>query len=187
MIYVLVNTRKEKMVEHTVADLAWFAGFFDGEGNIGLGRSRTSGPAGWKYKLSISITNTHLPSLHKIRDMWQRGSICSIHSKDTPKRKEWSPAWKWEAGANQALYVLELILPYLFTKRAQAEVAIAFQKERQHRKKVWHKNVPASLVARDREYQKMISDLNQGRSVAPEELAPISLIDDQLEFKLEEG
>lgn len=109
------------------AMLAWFAGFFDGEGSISIIENETSksGYRHW-FSLVISVTNTYLPALEKVRDWWDVGAI-ALKGDGAGNQKL---RWRWIVPANKALIVLEETLPYLSVKHKQARLAIAFQKLR---------------------------------------------------------
>ncbi len=120
--------------ESSVADLAYFAGFFDGEGSISLSPySNTRGERKKRaYYLRISIVNTHLPTLQWIKDIWNLGTI-NIHCFEERRKLR----GEWRASSNQALHILRLTLPFLRAKREQAEIAIAFQEMKSRTAKVF--------------------------------------------------
>ena len=103
---------------------AWFAGFLDGEGYIQISQYK-----GW-YTLIVRISNLHLPTLLKIKALWGKGAV-----KLVPNAPTHGPFWRWHVKANQALEILEDVFPYLVTKRAEAETAIAFQRNHTSRKR----------------------------------------------------
>lgn len=110
--------------EPSVADLAYFAGFFDGEGSISLSlQSNTKGKRKRRaYYLRITIVNTYLPTLQWIKSLWGLGTI-NPHCPEEGLK----PRWEWRASSNQALHILRATLPFLQVKREQVEIAIAFQ------------------------------------------------------------
>jgi len=111
------------------SDIAWFAGFLDGEGNIYIKQSHPGrGVAG--YELRLTITNTHIPTLERISKVWGMGKV--FIRKQRIGRK---PIADWIATYNVALKILEVTVPYLVTKQAQAKIAIAFQKRLQRQGK----------------------------------------------------
>ena len=139
------------------AELAWFAGLFDGEGCISLvHRSR---PANRQTRsLHIRIGMTNFQTLEKVKEIWGLGTIYLYPrkvSKDGCVRK---PLWAWQTSANIALYILEKTLPYFVTKKAEAEVAIAFQKTKQIRKVFWAipKQVPNKVLAEEERLHQML-------------------------------
>lgn len=96
------------MVNHglTPTDLAYYAGFIDGEGCFGIYRSSPR----------FSMTNTHLPILEELQ-AWFGGTI-------RDDMRDGKPAWQWTLYTNQGLPAfLDQILPYLREKWQQAMCA----------------------------------------------------------------
>ncbi len=87
----------------------YFAGFFDGEGTICILKRDMS--------LVVSIVNTHQPILLLIQA--QYGG--SFHDRND----RGSYVLKWVS--NKAVPVIEVMYPHLILKRAQADLALAFQ------------------------------------------------------------
>ncbi len=102
------------------AELAWAAGFFDGEGSIGIyARGDTKG-----HRLDVTIGNVDLRTLEIFKRRWG-GSMWTDHRK--PPRQTF---YFWSLSTRSAQPFLLEILPYLIAKREQAEVALAFQARR---------------------------------------------------------
>jgi hypothetical protein len=106
-------------------DLAWAAGLVDGEGCISIDRQRADrkrGEVRSKHRLKLRVQMTHPATINRLADLFRRGSILS------PRRTYELCADKvcWSVSGSAAYYCLTLIRPYLFTKRAEAEVAIEF-------------------------------------------------------------
>ena len=102
-------------------DLAYTAGIVDGEGSIGIARHKSkSCKRGYTLELCVQVTSS---------DEWlctwlkfAFGSSISHSVNNTG-----NPMWHWILGARKAADFLKLILPYLKSKRPQAELAILFQ------------------------------------------------------------
>jgi hypothetical protein len=99
----------------SVADAAWLAGFFDGEGSI------CSSMAGRNRKHPtwiLAIPNTHLASLDHCVAITGAGKIYKKYAA-TPK---WSAQWTWQVQRQRNIAsILEQIRPYLVTKRGKAD------------------------------------------------------------------
>ena len=104
------------MAQLTENQLAWLAGFVDGEGYIGVRQSQ-----GW-YSLCITIGNTHLQSLENCRRVAPdfRGPYAD---KRRPPRR---PAWRITVQGKKAQSLLRSLYPYLVTKKIQAGIGLAF-------------------------------------------------------------
>ena len=95
--------------------VAYFAGFFDGEGCVRLNKQ------GKYYTLKIAITQTPngLKSLEIFREMFG-GNI--YHTK--PRSPQQQETFSVELFCEKAKQALREMLPYLRVKRAQAQIAI---------------------------------------------------------------
>jgi hypothetical protein len=103
-------------------DLAYMAGFFDGEGCINLARRDGRGN---RYRIHISISNTNEWVLQWFHFNFG-GSVCfeDRHSENPA----WQNVWRWSiTSGRQALTFLQAISPYLVLKKPQALLAITFQ------------------------------------------------------------
>jgi len=132
----------------SVADLSYFAGLFDGEGSVMLRKLIRSNQA---YALELSLTNTHLPTLQWIKELWGVGSI---RLKKAPKSRR--PAWEWRTSGNQALYVLKPTLRFLKIKKQEAEIGVAFQELKRQTRTVWGSHRPLTLVEEEQRLAKIL-------------------------------
>ena len=101
--------------EFTITDLAYTAGFFDGEGNITIAKMRSC------YAMSIRIVNTDPVALEYVNGIFG-GTLAKRDS-----RRGNRPLYTLNWCSKSARDVLLLLLPYLRIKRRQAELAICFQ------------------------------------------------------------
>ena len=117
-------------------DLAYFAGFFDGEGCIQIASQRRQ----WKgrpyryYRLELVVASTN----HWIIELMKfqfGGAVYEENREGHPKSHR--PAWRWMICARRAKTFLEDVLPYLKLKRAEAEIAIKWQSERRMGQMSW--------------------------------------------------
>lgn len=111
-------------------DTAYIAGIVDGEGSIAVSRTTTNKSAkgcrrGFAYRANLSVAMTDRDLLEWMRGITGVGQICT--KKVDPSRHK--PAWTWSVWSVEASVLLAEILPYLRTKKRQAENLIAFQKE----------------------------------------------------------
>lgn len=97
-------------------DIAYIAGFFDGEGSIFISKSRK------QYFLTVSISNTDKSVLESIQRI-MGGSL----SKSPDKRENCSHLFRLRLYCDEAKKFLEKILPYLKIKKEQAKLSIEFQ------------------------------------------------------------
>lgn len=116
----------------TPPELAYIAGFFDGEGYIGITFRQGKGYR-WRT-LQAKVGNTNEWVINYLKFSFG-GSIY--------KRKVYGnqrQSFDWTLVGNQAASFLKLILPFLKLKRPQAEIAIRFQERKSKRN--WRKMPP---------------------------------------------
>jgi len=101
-----------------VALRAWAAGFFDGEGYVGV---RLNGHGRGRY-LECKASNTEREPLDVLRQHWG-GSISSHRSSAVGAK----PAWQWTITSRAAGLFLVAIEPYLVTPKNQQRVALAIE------------------------------------------------------------
>jgi hypothetical protein len=92
-------------------DVAWAAGFFDGEGTVRI----------HNRSLEAGLTNTFLPSL-----IWFRKRFGGSLSAYTRKSDKHRPAFRWKVYGKSAHAFLTTIIPYLKEKKPQAQIAVAW-------------------------------------------------------------
>lgn len=100
-------------------DLAYLAGFFDGEGYVGV----VFGMAAGQHTLRVTVTNNYRPTLTRYRDRWG-GSVRNPSISESGNGGKL--AWTWQATGHEAIVFLKAILPYLDCKKPQATLAISF-------------------------------------------------------------
>lgn len=114
--------------------LAWAAGFMDGDGFITIQNRVT------KYKektytgtyLRVGACQANLTPLEKLQDLFG-GSIRVKNSGPNPhgynRKTQWVwTLWVWTLSTKEASEALEQMLPYLVHKVEVANLALAFQK-----------------------------------------------------------
>lgn len=104
-------------------ELAWAAGIVDGEGCIYIRRNIS--PVGTEnYALAVKVVMTHEATVRRIHRIFNLGSVGLTH-RASPNHKQ---AWTWKAMSRQAERVLTSILPWLYTKQDQADIALEFMR-----------------------------------------------------------
>ena len=149
------------MSEIKETDLAWAAGLFDGEGCVQIKRDYNDKVnRRWTtYSLRAIVVNTHVPTLVRFKAIVGIGTIRPMafygaHSKKSKQR------WEWQAVSKQAEMVLRALLPYLVTKKAQAEIALL---SREYQGKIGsYRNLNKDKIE---DLRVQLSELNQGRII----------------------
>jgi len=105
-------------------DLAYLAGFIDGEGCIGIhhrGKAK-----GRKPTVRVSITNTNKDILIWCQNFIGLGGTLKVHDKN--RNSNWKTAYRLEYDCKKAEALLKMIVPYLRVKKEQALLAIEYRK-----------------------------------------------------------
>lgn len=119
--------RKNLTTVPTSHDLAYAAGFFDGEGAVMIWRRHSSGEIDKKgrpyHRLHVSITQTN-----KVPLEWMQARFGgSIHVKNANPGTNEKPSWHWMCSSQAAIDMLVQIYPYVVMKRERIDVAIEFR------------------------------------------------------------
>ena len=97
--------------------LAYFAGFFDGEGCVVICKSKGNKGTPW-YKLQVSTYQKSPEVLYDMKDAFG-GSVCRISNRGFI-------GYQWAASSKQAANFLRRVYPYLRVKKEQVKVALEF-------------------------------------------------------------
>lgn len=110
----------------TELEYAWAAGFFDGEGSIGI-YQRIQYHSGKRYvgwRLTCRVAGTHRSSIERFAAIAGFGAI--------EKQKRLTGAgkimWRWHASDSFVIKSLGNMIPYLVIKKDQVELAVEFRK-----------------------------------------------------------
>jgi hypothetical protein len=98
--------------------LAWIAGFFDGEGSVGLYHHKRPGNRYGRYILQITVTNTVQRSVELIQETF-RGTVYSRPPVEGRQR-----VYQWFASGKIGERFLEAISPYLVIKAPQVALVL---------------------------------------------------------------
>lgn len=98
--------------------LAWAAGIIDGEGYITIERQSAQRAGAFYYQIRVSVQMVDRPTIERLQSILG-GTIISVQ---TTHRN----TWRWRTGSSDAVRVLSMILPYLFTKQQEAQLAVSF-------------------------------------------------------------
>jgi hypothetical protein len=109
-------------------DLAWLGGFIDGEGSFHFRRQagRYTGTFNYYYP-AIRLVNTDMPTLPVVQGILDRHGLEYMVDWRFPTNGN-KPSWDLEArrGAKPMTRWLVALIPYLRTKRSQAEDILRF-------------------------------------------------------------
>ncbi len=97
-------------------ELAWAAGFFDGEGSVSVVRRS---PRGRYWYPLVQVGNRERSPIERFKEIVGAGFIYTRHQ---------DGFHMWGAASRKAEKVLLQIIPYLVNKRKQAELALLSRK-----------------------------------------------------------
>lgn len=137
--------------------LAWAAGFIDGDGFITIQNRNT------KYKdklytgtyLRIGACQANLKPLEMLQSIFG-GSIREKNSGPNPHNYNRKQQWVWTLSTQQAVEALQQMIPYLVHKREVALIAIEFQNTMSKDKQ----GLTEDIVEIRKQYQSDIQHLN---------------------------
>lgn len=115
------------------AELAYLAGFFDGEGSISILRPRAKARS---LLLHIQVSQIVREPLEMFQSRFG-GTIHLTNRGQSPLSRR--PIWAWHAGPRAGAAALQEMLPFLVVKQSQAAIAIEFQSRMK-----WGTNKPPS-------------------------------------------
>jgi hypothetical protein len=101
-------------------NVAWAAGFFEGEGCFFLRRYQTK--QGVKLAADASLNTTDKDVLERFHRVVGRGKIYVHRDADKPKKQGeiWKKSsWQWRCGSDDAIEVAKLLLPFLGERRTE--------------------------------------------------------------------
>lgn len=109
----------------TELEIAWAAGFFDGEGTVTIRRGRSGkGVYGRKtYGLYMRVSQVEREPLDKFTQIFGTGSTSKSRQYDASRY----PYHDWCAAGTSAAMILSRMLPYLTVKRERALLGLEFQ------------------------------------------------------------
>lgn len=102
--------------------VAYFAGFFDGEGSISVQITGHSPSNRQQARLVVKVANTNYEILLCFKERF-RGSLTESHSR---RHKNWAPWGNWTITGFGAAAFLEMIESYVIVKKPQVELGLEF-------------------------------------------------------------
>jgi len=117
-------------------DLAYAAGFFDGEGHISIAFSTSKKCRGYsydRYTLIVSMSQMDRRPLDYISSKFG-GNVRHLVAKRSYDKGKYS-RYDWSLACNNAVSFLKKIRPWLHVKIEQADIAIEFQATMDKRRK----------------------------------------------------
>jgi len=151
---------RDRRSEPDEYDLAWAAGFFDGEGCVNIARQKYTRPDRQPcYRLNIVVTQSHWLTLQHFQ--WVVGLEGVLHETKPRNGKQTRKCYSLIYGGLQAIYVLRLLKRHLVRKEEQAELAFRFQREGQVHRHFGPRGCPEEIWMYRRRFHKLMHGLNR--------------------------
>ncbi len=150
----------------SATQIAYAAGYFDGEGSVSIRvEQRKTGQR--CHTLMLTIGSTDCRPLNWIVETFGGAMRGPLTVNRKPHHK---PIYHWQMGAAQAGWFLQLMRPFLITKKPQAEIALRL------RSLIVRQGKRLSIEALEQrdELKAALRVLNR-RGLAPEQLPPSQL------------
>lgn len=143
--------------------MAYFAGFFDADGNVGIHRNGKGQP----LRLKCVVAQVAFGPVEAFQQRF--GGLLNRRAYDSPSRANWSPIHVWRIDCAKAEAFLRTVVPYLILKRERAELALEFRALFQGEERLSRHPTPeeqAEAATRREDYRLRMVALNQrGRNV----------------------
>jgi len=105
---------------------AYIAGFFDGEGSVGLYEMKSRKGKGGSYGLQVTINNVNPLPLKLIQEIFDgRLNIIEYQKENFPIKRT---VWQWRINAKKAEFFLSQILDYVIIKKEEILLALEYRK-----------------------------------------------------------
>jgi len=121
-----------------IEEAAWLAGIVDGEGCIRIFKSKPENNNRFdRYRLLLVVKMIHKPTIEKIFEIT---NICPPKKTINNRNSKYRTLWRWNCTDFTAYNILIKLLPFLITKKAEAEEAVRFIEYKKFIKEMSMKN-----------------------------------------------
>ena len=166
--------------------VTWAAGFFDGEGCIGITRDVRPASTRWRggsvrHRLRLEVDQIDMAPLLILKELFG-GALRARGA----RAESCNPIYEWKAHEALAETALREMLPCLVVKQRQAELALEFRElvGRQAPKRYNHRGLAASELRERDAIRDAISTLNGGKLRPKEEAKEEEEPDQSVQLRL---
>lgn len=107
----------------TTEDLAWYAGFIDGEGCIGIYKN---GGNARGYHAMLTVSNTNALPIQSIKKFYKPEAALCINENKSTRKPQHRNTYQIRIPQRLLLETLSALIPYLQNKQEQAWIAMNF-------------------------------------------------------------
>jgi hypothetical protein len=136
---------------HTPVDLAYAAGFFDGEGNISILRVRARRAGGRDFYKVLAVTMNNDRAVLEALQSQFGGRLYDHLIKNKPTH--WRPTYQWHLWGDDLEAFIQSVRPYLRVKGALADNALEFLALKHQAHASGKRDTPFDLWTRMKELQ----------------------------------
>lgn len=104
---------------------AYFAGFFDADGCVHIGRKRNAGPGRHHFAFRCQVAQVDVNVLTRFRERF--GGSVRGDGRTGERTRTGNPVYQWAVSSREAEAFLRAVLPYLVLKRERAELGLLFR------------------------------------------------------------
>lgn len=117
------------MEKLTETEKAYLAGFIDGEGCISITKYKSKIiNRSISYVLKLHIYQSGISGYEMLKTWKNKVGLGFISGNKYPEHPAYKDSHEWQITANDAILLLNEVIPYLVIKQSQAQLAIKFQK-----------------------------------------------------------
>ena len=136
------RSHSERLRIQQQVDLAWCAGFFDGEGSVTLARVRRTCGNRVNYRARVYVAQNCLETLNTFRDRVAENCVfIQLPDRETYTR----PIYQLSYDGIHAYRLLKKLRPYLVRKGPEADVIFEFYRDGEPTRHFGPKGVPAEI------------------------------------------
>lgn len=146
--------------------IAWAAGFTDGEGYIGLTRCFDKKRGYYTYRVQFEVAQVHAKPIDLMQSMFP--GVGKVRHYENKHRGYWT----WRVFGQDAIEVIKVLHPYLVVKREQARLVMEYEFTD---RRIWgdgrYRKNPVEVTEQRAALHAAICELNGGRAVQAERLS----------------
>lgn len=137
-------------------DLAWSAGFVDGEGCLSIARQKQSSNNNICYRLKFSVVQNNLEVLEEVQTILDESSaIYKLKRTDSANRQSYTLTYD----GRHALNAIKKLRPYLRRKRYEADAVFKMYEETKIGQRPGPKGWPPEIYEAREKWTKKLSRL----------------------------
>ena len=158
--------------------IIYLAGIIDADGSVSISRATPRGVVNPRYVLEVNVVNTSTELMAWLLETFGGRMVARRMSKPEVQR----PTFDWKYSNGKAMWLLELVEPFLIVKRERAQLGIKLIKHWTTNHGQGARLDPDEVARREFIYQRM-KELNRFGIVQPQRLslpAPAETQDDAI-------